>query len=93
MISGRAKRVLVYTVSLLTAPMPVMPFEPGTREFAAALIVCAAILTPASFYAMQGEMRLKARPLVGDKLLAASAITFVFGLFMLVGSVVFLSRG
>ena len=92
MISGRAKRVLVYTVSLLTAPMPLMPYVKGTREFAFALLVCGAILTLASFYVVQGEMRIKSRPLVGHKLLAASLITLLFGVFILLCAVVYLGR-
>ena len=89
-MSGRAKRILVYTASLLTAPMPVMPFDKGTREFAFALMACGAILTLSSFYVVRGEMRLKHRPLVGNKLLASSLITLLFGASLLVGSIVYL---
>jgi hypothetical protein len=91
-ISGRAKRVIVYTASLLIAPMPIMPFEKGTREFILALIVCSIILTLASLYVVRGEMRLKSRSLLGNKLLATSIITLLFGLLMLVGASVYLSR-
>ena len=72
--------------------MPLMPYVAGTREYAIAIIVSAAILTPASFYAMRGELRLKHRGLVGNKLLAASLITFLLGISMLVGSLVYLGR-
>ena len=92
MISGRAKRVIVYTASLLVAPMPVMPYEKGTREFAFAVMACGAILSLASFYVVQGEIKLKLRPLVGNKLLAASLITLLFGMLMVVGSIVYLSK-
>ena len=91
MISGRAKRVLVYTASLLTAPMPVMPFDKGTREFAFAVMACGAILTLSSFYVVRGEMRVQHRPLVGNKLLASSLITLLFGASLLVGAIVYLS--
>ena len=91
MISGRAKRVLVYTASLLTAPVPVMPYAKGTREFAFAVMACGAILTLSSFYVVRGEMRIKPRPLLGDKLLAASLITLLFGASLLVGSISYLS--
>ena len=91
-MSGRGKRVLVYTAALLIAPMPLMPYVVGTREFALALIASSAILTPASFYVMRGEWRLKYRPLVGTKMLAASSITFLLGVGMLVGSIVYLVR-
>jgi hypothetical protein len=91
-MSGRAKRVLVYTASLLIAPMPVMPYEKGTREFALAVMACGAILALASFYVVQGEMSLKARGLLGNKLLASSLITLLFGLSMFVGSIVYLTR-
>ena len=63
-----------------------MPYEKGTREFTLAIIACGAILTLASFYVVQGERRVKARPLVGNKLLAASLITLVFGICLLVGA-------
>ena len=91
MTSGRAKRVLVYTASLLLAPMPVMPNEKGTREFALASMACGAVLTLASLYVARGEMKLKPRALVGNKLLAASLITLLFGVLMFAGSLVYLS--
>ena len=91
-ISGRARRVIVYTASLLAAPVPVMPFERGTREFALAAVACGAVLALSSFYVARGEMRLKARGLVGNKLLAASLLTLAFGILLLAGSVVYLSR-
>lgn len=90
MIDGRAKRVLVYTASLLIAPMPVMPFAKGTRESALAIAACGALLSLASFYVVRGEMKLKARSLLGNKLLAASLITLLFGASMLVGSILYL---
>jgi hypothetical protein len=91
-ISGRAKRVLVYTAALLTAPMPIMPYERGTREYVLAIMVCSIILTLASLYVVQGEMRLKPRSLLGNKLLAASFITLLFGALLLVGSIAYLNR-
>jgi hypothetical protein len=91
-MSGRAKRVLVYTASLLIAPMPVMPFVMGTREYVLAIMVCGLILSLSSYYVVQGEMKLKARSLLGIKLLAASIITLLFGLSLFVGSIVYLSR-
>ncbi len=90
MLSGRAKRVLVYTAALLFAPLPVMPFEKGTREFGLGVMACGAILSLASFYVVRGELRLRARGLVGTKLLAASLMTLLFGLFMLLGFIVYL---
>lgn len=92
MMSGRAKRVLVYTISLLTAPVPVMPYEKGTREFALAVMACGMILSLSSFYVVRGEWKVRPRPLVGDKLLASSLITLVFGLFLFVGALWNLSR-
>lgn len=92
-IDGRAKRVLVYTASLLIAPMPVMPYEKGTRAFALALIACGALLSLASFYVARGEMKIKPRALLGNKLLAASLITFLFGVSMLAGSILYLGLG
>lgn len=91
-ISGRAKRVLVYTASLLIAPLPLMPYVKGTREFALALVVCGAILSLGSFYVARGELKLKARGLLGNKLVAASLITLLFGIGILVGSLIYLVR-
>ena len=92
MSSERGRRVLVYTASLLLAPLPVMPFERGTRGFALALLACGSVLTLASLYAARGEMRLKRRPLVGTKLLIASLGTLLLGVAALAGSLVCLFR-
>ena len=92
MPSGRGKRVIVYTAALLLSPLPVMPFERGTREFALAALACGTALSLASFYAARGEARLKARSLVGTKILIASVGTLLLGALMVVGSVVFLLR-
>jgi hypothetical protein len=91
--SGRGKRVLVYTAALLLAPLPVMPFERGTREFALAVLACGTALSLASLYVACGEARLKARPLVGTKMLVASVITLLFGALMVIGSIAFLLTG
>lgn len=69
-----------------------MPFEKGTREFVLGVMACGAVLSLASFYVFRGELKLRARSLVGNKLLAASLITLLFGLSMLLGSIVYLSR-
>ncbi|HEV2763149.1 MAG TPA: hypothetical protein VGV38_09150 [Pyrinomonadaceae bacterium] len=90
MAAGRGKRVLVYTAALLLAPVPLMPFEKGTRGFALASMACGAALALASLYAARGEWRLKHRALVGTKILVSSIITFLFGLGMFVGSIVYL---
>lgn len=68
-----------------------MPYEKGTREFALAIMVCGAIVTLSSFYVAQGEIKIKPRPLLGNKLLAASLITLLFGVAMLISSIVKLS--
>ena len=65
-----------------------MPYVRGTSEFAFAIMACGAIVALSSFYVAQGEMKIKHRPLVGNKLLAASLITLLFGVAMLVGSIV-----
>lgn len=91
-MSGRAKRVLVYTAALLTAPLPVMPWERGTHEFALSLAPCGLILALGSLYALRGELRQQARGLLGQKIVAASGITLLFGASLLVGSVVYLLR-
>jgi hypothetical protein len=91
-ISGRAKRVVIYTASLLIAPTPIMAYEKGTRDFALAVLACGVIFSVSSLYVVGGERRLKSRSLLNLKLLATASITFLFGLFMAIGSMVFLVR-
>jgi hypothetical protein len=71
--------------------MPAMPYSRGSREFALALIGWGAIMIVSSFYVVHGELKLKSRSLLGYKLLAASLITLLFGVAVLVGSIVHLS--
>ena len=92
MVSGRAKRVFLYTAALLLGPLPVMPFAKGTREFVIAIMGYGAVLALSSAYVFQGELKLKARSLLSMKLLASSLITLLFGLALLVGAVVYLLR-
>ena len=70
--------------------MPVMPFEKGTREFALAVMACGVVLTLSSSYVIRGEMRVKHRALVGNKLLASSIITLLFGISMVIGALFYL---
>ena len=91
-MSGRAKRVLVYTVGLLLAPLPVMPFAKGTREFLYGVAACGAALSLASLYVVRGELRFRRRGALGAKLLAASFITLACGLALLLGALVYLGR-
>lgn len=92
MPSGRGKRVIVYTAALLLAPLPAMPFAWGTRGFALGVLVWGAALGLASLYVARGEARLKARPLVGTKMLIASVLTLLLGALLVAGSLVFLAR-
>jgi len=48
-MSERARRVLVYTVALLASPLPVMPFERGTRAFALSLVPCGLFIEEVRF--------------------------------------------
>lgn len=89
---GRARRVLVYTATLLAAPLPVMPFARGTRPYALAAAFWGLAVALASLYVARGEWRLRHRGLLGDKLLAASLITLLFGAALFVGSLVWLGR-
>jgi hypothetical protein len=89
-IGGRGRRVLVYTAALLLAPLPAMPFAPGTREFAWAVGACGAALAAASYYVARGEWRLRHRGPLGNRLLAASLITLLFGMALAAGAVVYL---
>lgn len=91
-MSGRARRVIVYTATLLCAPVPLMPFEKGTREFAVALLVCGAALSGGSFYAARGEWRERFRPLVGTKILVSSVITLLVGVSLVAGALAYLCR-
>ena len=91
-MSGRAKRVLVYTATLRLAPLPLMPHARGTPRFASAVAACGLALALASLYVLRGELRLKARGLLGNKLAAASAVTLLFGASMFVGAFVYLWR-
>ena len=90
-MSGRAKRVIVYTASLLIAPLPIMPYEKGERAYPFAILVCGVVLALSSFYVAQGELRIKPRSLLGNKLLAASSITLLFGASLVVGSILYLA--
>lgn len=78
----------MYTVGLLGAPLPSMPFERGTRGFAWALLASGVALTLASLYAAAGELRGGPRSPVGKRLLVASLGTLLLGLLMLAGSAV-----
>ena len=71
--------------------MPAMPYSRGSREFSVALMSWGAIMILSSFYVVQGELKLKSRSLLGNKLLAASLITLLFGVSLLAGSIVHLS--
>ena len=91
-MSGRGKRVLVYTAALLLAPMPLMPFAGGTREFALAGVACGTALALSSLYVARGEWGLEHRGLLGTKLLAASIITLAFGTGIVVWALSYLIR-
>lgn len=72
--------------------MPIMPYEKGTRAFVLAILACGVILTLSSFYVVQGELKIKHRNLLGNKLLVSSIITLLFGGLLILGSILFLSR-
>lgn len=91
-MSGRAKRILVYTASLLLAPLPAMPFAKGTGEYALAIMGWGVIMIFSSYYVFRGEHKLKSGSLLNRKLLAVSLITLMFGLSMVIGAVVYLIR-
>ena len=92
-MSGRAKRVLTYAVALLVAPLPVIPWERGTPEFALSLVPCGLFLTFVSFYVLRDELRPATRGLLGFKLVAATLVTLLFGAGLVVGAAVYLLRG
>ncbi len=72
--------------------MVMMPFSRGSAEFAWATLGLCAVLTFSSFYVAKGEWRIKSRSLLGNKLLASSVITLLFGVSLLVVSIVNLSK-
>lgn len=90
-MSSRGKHVLVYTLAILLSPLPVIPFVPGTREFALSLLPCGVILLFGSLYVLAGEFKRASRDLLGYKLLASSTITSAFALGLIVGSMVYLA--
>lgn len=92
-MSGRAKRVLVYTASLLAAPLPVIPQAKGTRGYLLSLAACGLVVTLGSLYVARGELSLRPRGPLGNKLVASSVITLLFGAALLAGSVVYLLTG
>ena len=69
-----------------------MPFEKGTRQFAWSLVPCSIILSLGSFYVARGELHIKARDMLGMKLIATSVITLLFGVAMFVGTMIYLLR-
>ena len=89
-MTGRAKRVLVYTATLLLTPIPLMPFERGTRGFALMLVACGVALALGSFYVVRGEWPRVNRPLAATKMLAAACLTLFFGVMLALCSVAWL---
>ena len=92
MLSGRAKRVLVYTATLLGAPVLVLPFVPGTPAYAAAGAVCGVLLSAGSAYAARGELQTRPRLLVGTKLLICALFTLLLGVSMVAVALVWRLR-
>jgi hypothetical protein len=92
-MSPKAKRVLIYTISLLVGPMPMMPFVRGTPEYALGMTAYGAILTLSSYYVARGELggwkRFRFSRLVGNRLLIASLITLPCGALLFLGSIFF----
>ncbi len=91
MLNERTKRVLVYTASLLVAPLPLMPYDKGTRAFTLALVVCSTILMLSSYYVVHRELPLKHRPLFATKMLVAAFFTLVFAIALLVAALIHLA--
>jgi hypothetical protein len=92
-MSGRAKRVLFYTFALLASPVIAIPWKKGTPAFAVSLVLSGLFITAASFYVLRDELKPETRGLLGAKLVAATLITLVFGVGLVVGSVVYLIGG
>jgi hypothetical protein len=91
-VRPRSRRVLVYTLSLLLGFMPLMPFEPRTREFQFALIATCAILIVSGLYVIRGERMEKSRPMYAVKLMIAATITTFAAIVVLLLDIVALLR-
>lgn len=89
-MNAETKRVVLYTAAILLTPLPLIPFERGTRGFALTLAACGAALALASYYVVRGEWPRKGRPLWATKMLASAVITLLFGAGLVLGSVVYL---
>ena len=88
-MSGRAKRIFVYTLALLTAFMPAMPFERGTPAFALSLVPSGLFIALASAYVLRGELGYSSHGLLGMKLIVTTLITLVLGVALAAGSLVY----
>ena len=84
--------MLVYTLTLLLGFLPLMPFEPRTREFELALLAACAIFIAGGVYVIRGEAGEKARPLWALKMLVAAALTTFAAIVVLVFDLVTLFR-
>ena len=86
----RPKRALLYTLALLLGFLPMMPFEPRSREFHYALTVSCAIFIGAGIYVIRGERAVQGRPLWARKMLAAAWVTTIAAAIVLVMSAAWL---
>lgn len=91
-MTARSRRVLAYTLTILIAPLPLMPFEPGTRPFVLVLLPSMAAIILAGLYVIRGEWPAPGRPLYATKLLIAATMTLVAALAVLAGAVWSLAR-
>jgi len=85
------KRVLIYTLSLLVAPMFLMPFEPRTPAFAAAAIPCSGVLFLGSHYVVRAYAPLRWSSFIGNRLLIAAYMTRIFAVGIAIFAVIFLA--
>jgi hypothetical protein len=91
-MTPRPKRVLVYTLALLLAPVPLMPFEPGSRPFVLTLFPSMSVLVLAGVYVIRGELPAKGRPLYATKLLIAATMTSITAVLVLAFALLWLQR-
>ena len=88
LVQPRTRRMIAYTSSLLAGFLPLMPFEPGTREFWLAMLASCAIFIAGGLYVIRGERDAYWRPMWAQKMLAAAWVTTVVAAAVLLIAIV-----
>ena len=75
--------MLVYTLTLLISPMPLMPFSSRSPEYPWALLTTSVLLVAGSAFVVRGEWG-RPRPLYATKMLIAAVMTLALGIGLFV---------